>query len=63
MEIWRDLPETCAGHASPRDLIAISDGLKKLPLKTIVKLFNYELPKWTNQLKNIDNELLELADS
>ncbi len=53
----------CAGHASPRDLIAISDGLKKLPrLKSIVELFNYEIPSWTAQLKTIDNELLELAD-
>ena len=53
----------CAGHASPRDLIAISEGLKKLPrLKSIVELFKYEIPSWTNQLKNIDNELLELAD-
>ncbi len=53
----------CAGHASPRDLIAISEGLKKLPrLKSIVELFKNEIPSWTNQLKNIDNELLELAD-
>ncbi len=53
----------CAGHASPRDLIAISEGLKKLPrLKSIVELFNYKIPSWTDQLKNIDNELLELAD-
>ena len=53
----------CAGHASPRDLIAISEGLKKLPrLKSIVELFKYEIPSWTDQLKNIDNELLELAD-
>ncbi len=53
----------CAGHASPRDLIAISEGLKKLPrLKSIVELFNYEIPSWTAQLKTIDNELLELAD-
>ena len=53
----------CAGHASPRYLIAISEGLKKLPrLKSIVELFKYEIPSWTDQLKNIDNELLELAD-
>ena len=53
----------CSGHASPRDLIAISDGLKKLPrLKSIVELFSYEIPSWTVQLKTIDNELLELAD-
>ncbi len=53
----------CAGHASPRDLIAISEGLKKLPkLKSIVKLFKYKTPSWTDQLKQIDNELLELAD-
>ena len=53
----------CSGHASPRDLIAISEGLKKLPrLKSIVELFKYKIPSWTDQLKNIDNELLELAD-
>tara|TARA_Y100001968_G_scaffold131289_1_gene119848 strand:- start:387 stop:3143 length:2757 start_codon:yes stop_codon:yes gene_type:complete len=53
----------CAGHASPRDLIAIAEGLKKLPrLKSIIESFNYELPSWTDQLKNIDNELLKLAD-
>ena len=53
----------CAGHASPRDLIAISEGLKKLPrLKSIIELFKYEIPSWTDQLKIIDNELLELAD-
>ena len=53
----------CAGHASPRDLIAISEGLKKLPrLKSIIEQFNYELPSWTNQLRNIDHTLLELAD-
>ena len=34
----------CAGHASPRDLIAIANGLKKLPkLKSIIKLFKNEL--------------------
>ncbi len=54
----------CAGHASPRDLIAIAEGLKKLPrLKSIVELFKYDLPSWTNQLKYIDEELLELADT
>ena len=53
----------CAGHASPRDLIAISEGLKKLPkLKSIIELFRYDLPSWTDKLKNIDKELLELAD-
>ena len=53
----------CAGHASPRDLIAIAEGLKKLPkLKAIIEQFQYELPSWTDQLKNIDNTLLELAD-
>ena len=53
----------CAGHASPRDLIAISEGLKKLPrLKSIVELFKYKIPSWTDQLKNVDDELLELAD-
>ena len=54
----------CAGHASPRDLIAIAEGLKKLPrLKSIIELFKYDLPDWTDQLKNIDEGLLELADT
>ena len=54
----------CAGHASPRDLIAIAQGLKKLPrLKSIIDCFDYELPSWTDQLKDIDNELLELSDT
>ncbi len=53
----------CSGHATPRDLIAISEGLKKLPrLKSIIKIFKYDLPTWTKQLISIDNELLELAD-
>ncbi len=53
----------CAGQANPRDLIAISEGLKKLPrLKSIIDLFKYKIPSWTDQLKIIDNELLELAD-
>ena len=54
----------CAGHASPRDLIAIAEGLKKLPrLKSIIELFKYDLPDWTDQLKNIDEGLLKLADT
>mgnify|MGYP001449827882 CR=1 FL=1 len=54
----------CAGHATPRDLIAISEGLKKLPkLKSIIESFNYDLPSWTDELKDIDNKLLDLADT
>ena len=54
----------CAGQASPRDLIAISEALKKLPrLKLIIDSFNYKLPSWTDQLRNIDDELLKLADT
>ena len=54
---------TCAGQASARDLIAISEGLKKLPrLKNIIKAFNYELPQWVESLKNSNSELLALAD-
>ena len=54
----------CAGHASPRDLLAIAEGLKRLPrIKVIIDSFNYDLPYWTDQLKNIDNNLLELADN
>ena len=53
----------CAGQASPRDLIAISEGLKKLPrLRSVIKSFNYELPLWINQLKDKNSPLLELAE-
>ena len=53
----------CARQASPRDLIAISEGLKKLPrLRSILELFKYELPKWINQLKDENHQLLELAE-
>ena len=53
----------CAGHASPRDLLAIAEGLKKLPkLKSLIELFDYELPSWTNRLINFDNQLIDLAD-
>ena len=54
----------CAGHATPRDLIAISEGLKKLPkLKSIIESFNYDLPSWTEELKDIDTKLFDLADT
>ncbi len=53
----------CAGQASARDLIAISDGLKKMPrLRNIINSFNYDLPKWVEELKQPNNELLNLAD-
>ena len=53
----------CAGQASPRDLVAISEGLKKLPrLRSVIKSFNYELPLWINQLKDKNSKLLELAE-
>ena len=32
-------------------------------LKSIIELFKYDLPDWTDQLKNIDAGLLELADT
>ena len=52
----------CAGHASPK-IECDSEGLKKLPkLKSIIELFNYDMPSWTNQLLNNNNDLLELAD-
>tara|TARA_B100000073_G_C23742319_1_gene574113 strand:+ start:967 stop:3738 length:2772 start_codon:yes stop_codon:yes gene_type:complete len=54
----------CAGQASPRDLIAISEGLKKLPrLKSIIDRFKNELPCWINNLKKSNFELLKLADT
>ena len=32
-------------------------------LKSIIELFKYDLPDWTDHLKNIDSGLLELADT
>tara|TARA_Y100001970_G_scaffold286787_1_gene409808 strand:+ start:7516 stop:10287 length:2772 start_codon:yes stop_codon:yes gene_type:complete len=53
----------CAGQASARDLIAISEGLKKIPrLKIIIKSFDYALPEWVQELKQDNYELLDLAD-
>ena len=53
----------CAGQASARDLIAISEGLKKIPrLKVIMNSFDYELPEWIEELKKQNTELLDLAD-
>ena len=53
----------CAGQASARDLMAISEGLKKLPrLRSIIKAFDYDLPQWIESLKKSNYELLDLAD-
>jgi len=53
-----------AGQASARDLIAISEGLKRLPrLKSTIESFNYELPGWVEQLKKPNTELIKLADT
>ncbi len=53
----------CAGQASPRDLVAISEGLKKLPrLRSVINSFNYELPLWIDQLKDKNSKLLDLAE-
>ena len=52
-----------AGQASARDLIAISEGLKKLPnLKLIIKSFKYNLPDWVEVLLDLDSSVLQLAD-
>ena len=52
-----------ARQASPRDLIAISEGLKRLPrLKSVIELFDYKLPEWIEKLKQSNAELIELAD-
>ena len=54
----------CAGQATARDLIAIAEGLKKLPqLQAIVNTFEYDLPVFINELKKGHFELLDLADS
>tara|TARA_Y100000589_G_scaffold248610_1_gene236622 strand:+ start:2696 stop:5482 length:2787 start_codon:yes stop_codon:yes gene_type:complete len=53
----------CAGQASPRDLIAISEGLKRLPkLKSVVDLFSLDLPPWIQKLKEANTDLILLAD-
>ena len=53
----------CAGQASARDLIAISEGLKRLPrLKSVIKLFDLNLPHWIEKLKEPNIELVKLAD-
>ncbi len=53
----------CAGQASARDLIAISEGLKRLPrLKSVIKLFDLNLPHWIEKLKEPNTELVKLAD-
>jgi len=54
---------TWAGQASARDLIAISEGLKRLPrLKSTIESFNYELPDWIQKLTQPNSELIKLAD-
>ena len=53
-----------AGQASARDLIAISEGLKRLPrLRSAIESFKYELPDWIEQLTKPNDELIKLADS
>jgi len=53
----------CAGQASARDLIAISEGLKKLPkLKSIIESFRYKLPNEIDELKSLNTKLIDLAD-
>jgi len=52
-----------AGQASARDLIAISEGLKRLPrLRSAIESFKYELPDWIEQLTKPNDELIKLAD-
>ncbi len=52
-----------AGQATARDLIAIADGLKRLPrLKSTIESFNYDLPEWIEQLKAPNTHLIKLAD-
>ncbi len=51
-----------AGQAGARDLLAIADGIERLPLLTAkLKQLNIEGPKWTSDLLNIDPKLIELA--
>ncbi len=51
-----------AGQAGARDLVAIADGLERLPLLSVkLKQIPNSTPKWFSNLINIDSNLPELA--
>ena len=51
-----------AGQAGARELVAIADGLERLPtLATNLKKLKSKGPEWLNTLRTIDSDLLEIA--
>ncbi len=51
-----------AGQASSRDVIAIADGLERLPrLAKQLQHFEFLIPEWLNNIKNVDNNLIDLS--
>ena len=52
-----------AGQAGARDLVAIADALNRLPrLSASLKELKSKGPEWLTSLKNVDIDLMELAD-
>ncbi len=52
-----------AGQAGARELVAIADGLDRLPhLAAKLKILNSNMPTWFKALVDIDPDLLELAN-
>ena len=52
-----------AGHAGARELVAIADGIKRLPsISNLTKQFQENGPKWISNLININPDLIELAN-
>ncbi len=53
-----------AGHAGARDIVAIAEGIEKLP-KLAIELVHIkcETPSWFKSLLNVDHRLLNLADT
>ncbi len=53
-----------AGHAGARDLVAISDGIQRLPLLSNQIKGNFkDPPSWISELTNINQELIDLGNS
>ena len=52
-----------SGDAGTRDLVAIADGLERLPLiANQLKRFSKKGPDWLADLRKIDMSLIELAE-
>ena len=51
-----------AGYAGARDLVAIADGLERIPkLKTELKHLPINSPKWMKYITNVDQDLIEIG--